>query len=48
MSQGNEKGFNPSMKDNFNLLYVVAKGHSACFLPFLRATSEVKPWAGRA
>lgn len=32
--QGNENGL--SHKDGFNLLYVLAKGHSMCFLPFLR------------
>jgi hypothetical protein len=33
-SQGNETGL--CQKDSFNLLYVLAKGHSMCFLPILR------------
>src|SRR5260221_7497558 len=35
-SQGNEKGFNLSNKDSFNILYALAKGHATCFLPFFR------------
>jgi hypothetical protein len=35
-SQGDEKGFNMSQKDSFNLLYALAKGHAMCFLPFMR------------
>jgi hypothetical protein len=34
--QDNEKGFNLSRKDSFNLLYAVARGHAMCFLPFFR------------
>lgn len=32
--QGNESGL--SRKDSFNALYGLAKGHSMCFLPFVR------------
>jgi hypothetical protein len=48
MSQGNEKGFNPSMKDSFNLVYLLAKGHAMCFLPFFRRNfgSEALGWPG--
>jgi hypothetical protein len=47
-SQSNEKGFNPSMKDSFNILYVLAKGHAMCFLPFFRRNfgSEALGWPG--
>jgi hypothetical protein len=47
-SQGNEKGFNPNMKDSFNILYVLVKGHAMCFLPFFRKNfgSEALGWSG--
>jgi hypothetical protein len=35
-SQSSEKGFNPSNKDSFDVVYALAKGHATCFLPFLR------------
>ncbi len=47
-SQGNEQGFNMSHKDSFNLLYVLAKAHAMCFLPFFRRNfgSEALGWPG--
>jgi hypothetical protein len=47
-SQGNDQGFNLSRKDSFNLLYVLAKGHAMCFLPFFRRNfgSEALGWPG--
>jgi hypothetical protein len=47
-SQGNEQGFNLSRKDSFNIVYVLAKAHAMCFLPFLRKNfgSEALGWFG--
>jgi hypothetical protein len=39
-SQGNENGL--SRKDSFNALYGLAKGHSMCFLPFIRKNFGVE------
>src|SRR5437773_6831580 len=35
-SQGNDKDFNLSRKDSFNIFYALAMGHAMCFLPFMR------------
>jgi len=47
-TQGNENGFNPNMKDSFSILYILAKGHAFCFLPFFRRNfgSEALGWSG--
>jgi enoyl-CoA hydratase/carnithine racemase len=44
--QNNENGL--SHKDSFNALYALAKGHSMCFLPFIRKNfgSEALGWPG--
>lgn len=47
-AHGNEKGFNLSHKDSFNIVYALARGHSTCFLPFFRKNfgSEALGWPG--